>query len=189
MILEGSFLATIVKMSDKLKRVTTPNPAPTSAHELANDLATAFRGYPAGVAILTTMGAAGPEGLTVSSLASVSVVPAVVSVSLGNGSTTLAILTEESRVIVHMLDADRADLADDFAVPGADHFAGTEWAPSAEGAPRLEMQGPILHGFVQSMTDTGSATLIAVTIDRIEAGNRHAPGLVRMARGWHEIPR
>ena len=84
MILEGSFLATIVKMSDKLKRVTTPNPAPTSAHELANDLATAFRGYPAGVAILTTMGAAGPEGLTVSSLASVSVVPAVVSVSLGN---------------------------------------------------------------------------------------------------------
>lgn len=68
MILEGSFLATIVKMSDKLKRVTTPNPAPTSAHELANDLATAFRGYPAGVAILTTMGAAGPEGLTVSSL-------------------------------------------------------------------------------------------------------------------------
>ena len=39
MILEGSFLATIVKMSDKLKRVTTPNPAPTSAHELANDLA------------------------------------------------------------------------------------------------------------------------------------------------------
>ena len=38
MILEGSFLATIVKMSDKLKRVTTPNPAPVSythlrAHE------------------------------------------------------------------------------------------------------------------------------------------------------------
>ena len=118
-----------------------------------------------------------------------SVVPAVVSVSLGNGSTTLAALTEESRVIVHMLDADRADLADDFAVPGADHFADTEWVPSAEGAPRLETQGPILHGFVQSMTDTGSATLIAVTIDRIEAGNRHAPGLVRMARGWHEIPR
>ncbi|MES6497598.1 flavin reductase [Cutibacterium acnes] len=185
MILEGRFLATIVIMSDKLRRVTTPNPAPTSAHELANDLATAFRGYPAGVAILTTMGAAGPEGLTVSSLASVSVVPAVVSVSLGNSSTTLAALTEESRVIVHMLDADRADLA----VPGADHFADTEWVPSAEGAPRLETQGPILHGFVQSMTDTGSATLIAVTIDRIEAGNRHAPGLVRMARGWHEIPR
>jgi len=115
----------------------------------------------------------------------VSVVPAVVSVSLGNSSTTLAALTEESRVIVHMLDADRADLA----VPGADHFADTEWVPSAEGAPRLETQGPILHGFVQSMTDTGSATLIAVTIDRIEAGNRHAPGLVRMARGWHEIPR
>lgn len=45
MILEGSFLATIVKMSDKLKWVTTPNPAPTSAHDLANDLATAFRGY------------------------------------------------------------------------------------------------------------------------------------------------
>ncbi|MDU5026748.1 MAG: flavin reductase, partial [Cutibacterium avidum] len=37
--------------------------------------------------------------------------------------------------------------------------------------------------------DTGSATLIAVTVDRIDIGNRRAPGLVRMARGWHEIPR
>lgn len=177
------------EMSDKLRRVTTSNPTPTPAHELANDLATAFRGHPAGVAILTTMGVAGPEGLTVSSLASVSVVPAVVSVSLGHDSTTLAALTEGSRVIVHMLDADRAGLANDFAVPGADHFAGIAWRPSAEGAPRLETPGFVLHGFVQSMTDTGSATLIAVTIDRIEAGNCHAPGLVRMARGWYEIPR
>ncbi|CAM2875173.1 hypothetical protein CUAC110533_04600 [Cutibacterium acnes subsp. elongatum] len=63
MILEGRFLATIVIMSDKLRRVTTPNPAPTSAHELANDLATAFRGYPAGVAILTTMGGGWARGL------------------------------------------------------------------------------------------------------------------------------
>ena len=169
--------------------MTTPNPTPSPTHELATELATAFRGHPAGVAILTTMGAAGPEGLTVSSLASVSVVPAVVSVSMGNGSTTLAALKEGARVIVHMLDADRTDLADAFAVPGADHFVGPEWIPSPEGAPQLSTPGPVLHGFVQVMTDTGSATLIAVTVDRIDIGNRHAPGLVRMARGWHEIPR
>ncbi|MDO4412263.1 flavin reductase family protein [Cutibacterium sp.] len=156
---------------------------------LGSDLATAFRGHPAGVAILTTMGAAGPEGLTVSSLASVSITPAVVSVSLGNGSTTLAALDEGSRVIVHMLDADRIDVADAFAAPGTDHFAGTEWIPSSEGAPQLTIPGPVLHGFVQTMTDTGSATLIAITVDRITIGNRRAPGLVRMARGWHEIPR
>ncbi|EGY78475.1 flavin reductase [Cutibacterium avidum] len=169
--------------------MTTPNPTPSPTHELATELATAFRGHPAGVAILTTMGAGGPEGLTVSSLASVSVVPAVASVSMGNGSTTLAALKEGSRVVVHMLDADRTDLADAFAVPGADHFVGTEWIPSTEGAPQLSVPGPVLHGFVQAMTDTGSATLIAVTVDRIDIGNRRAPGLVRMARGWHEIPR
>lgn len=117
-----------------------------------------------------------------SSLASVSVVPAVVSVSMGNGSTTLAALKEGARVVVHMLDADRTDLADAFAVPGADHFVGTEWIPSTEGAPQLSTPGPVLHGFVQAMADTGSATLIAVTVDRIDIGNRRAPGLVRMAR-------
>ncbi|WCC79676.1 flavin reductase [Cutibacterium equinum] len=169
--------------------MTTPNPTPSPSHELATDLATAFRGHPAGVAILTTMGEAGPEGLTVSSLASVSVVPAVVSVSMGNRSTTLAALKEGSRVVVHMLDADRTDLADAFAVPGGDHFVGTEWTTSAEGAPQLKTPGPVLHGFVQTMVDTGSATLVAVTIDRIDSGNRGAPGLVRMARGWYEIPR
>ena len=48
-----------------------------------------------------------------------------------------------------------------------------------------------LANLVLSMTFRHPAVVanLAVTIDRIEAGNCHAPGLVRMARGWYEIPR
>lgn len=162
---------------------------------LAADLATAFRGHPAGVAVLTALGPADesgrrvPVGLTVSSLASVSVEPAVISVSLDNRSETLAALGEGSRVVVHMLDADRVDLADTFAVPGADHFVDVAWTLTPEGAPLLDVRGPVLHGRVGHMLDVGAASLLVVVIDRIEVGRRDGDALVRMGRAWHPVPR
>lgn len=167
---------------------TTPGSRP-GADALASDLATVFRGHPAGVAVLTADGPSGPVGATVSSLASVSVSPAIVSVSLNNRSATLAALHEGGRVVVHLLDADHQDLADEFARPGVDHFATVEATRSPEGAPQIDLASPRLHARVMSRMDVGPSTLVALEVDRIEVGARHPRALVRMGRRWYHLPR
>ena len=151
-------------------------------------LADVFRWHPAGVAVLTADGPSRPVGITVSSLASVSVAPPMVSVSMANSSTTLAALHLGGRAVVHLLDAVQEDLADSFARPGVP-AVGIDWERTAENAPQLDVETPRLHAVVARMIDTGSATLVALTIERIEVGRRGSAALVRMGRGWYTLPR
>ncbi len=156
---------------------------------LASALAGAFREHPAGVAILTVQGLDGPQGLTISSLTSVSVTPPVIAASLANGSSTLAALRIGARVVVHLLDAAQESLADEFARPGGDHFARTPWTASPEGAPLLGTPGPRLHGWVLDRLDVGTSTLVAMQVDDIEPGSRDDDALIRMGRSWRRLPR
>lgn len=167
--------------------VTSTDPAPgPSTLDVA--LADVFRWHPAGVAILTADGAGSPVGMTVSSLSSVSVDPPMVSLSMANSSTTLGRLREGGRAVIHMLDAGQEDLADLFARPGVP-VEGVIWRRSTEGAPQLDTRTPKLHVVVTRMVDVGTATLIALTVDRIESGERGPDALVRMGRGWYAVPR
>lgn len=147
-----------------------------------------FRWHPAGVAILTANGPTGPVGMTISSLASVSVDPPMVSLSMADSSTTLRQLREGGRAVIHMLDAGQEDLADRFARPGVP-AEGIVWRRSTEGAPELDTRTPRLHVAVARMVDVGTATLVALDVDRIEVGERGPEGLIRMGRDWYAIPR
>ncbi|WP_040786768.1 flavin reductase family protein [Nocardia pneumoniae] len=93
-------------------------------------------GVCAPVAIVTTADADGPHGVTVSSLASLSLRPALLSIALDRGSGVLTRILETRRFGINVLHAGQDKLALLFARRGADRFGNTSWSP-AGGLPRL----------------------------------------------------
>ncbi|MEU5852891.1 flavin reductase family protein [Saccharopolyspora shandongensis] len=94
-------------------------------------------GVCAPVTVVTTADASGPYGATVSSLASVSLRPALLSIALDQRSSLLARITETRRFAVNVLSAAQEDVAIAFARRDADRFGGLDWSCS-HGLPRLD---------------------------------------------------
>lgn len=105
--------------------------------------APAFRslmaGHPSGVAVVTTLDAAGdPQGLTCSSLCSVSVEPPLLLVCIANHSRTLAALDSLGLFAVNLLHDSGRDVARHFSSGLGDRFRAVTWAGTKEsGMPYL----------------------------------------------------
>jgi flavin reductase (DIM6/NTAB) family NADH-FMN oxidoreductase RutF len=101
----------------------------------------AFRDLMAGVCtpvtVVTTDGADGPHGATVSSFAALSLHPPLVTVALDRRSALLARILASGRFGVNVLASADDDLAVLFASRRADRFARVAWTRS-RGLPRLD---------------------------------------------------
>jgi flavin reductase (DIM6/NTAB) family NADH-FMN oxidoreductase RutF len=89
------------------------------------------------VAIVTTADRDGPHGATVSSLASVSLRPPLISIALDRQSALLARVLASARFGVNVLGCAQDDVASLFARRGVDRFDNVGWSMSG-GLPRLE---------------------------------------------------
>ncbi|SFK75453.1 NADH-FMN oxidoreductase RutF, flavin reductase (DIM6/NTAB) family [Amycolatopsis sacchari] len=94
-------------------------------------------GVCAPVTVVTTSDEDGPHGATVSSLASVSLRPALLSIALDRRSGLLSRITGSGRFGINVLNAGQEDVATAFARRDVDRFAVTGWSPS-HGLPRLD---------------------------------------------------
>jgi len=94
-------------------------------------------GVCAPVAIVTTTDPQGAHGATVSSLASLSLRPALLSIALDRHSGLLARILASGCFGVNVLGSSQDDLAMRFARRGADRFGGVGWS-MANGLPRLD---------------------------------------------------
>ncbi len=125
----------------------------------------AFRNHPAGVAILTAAGDAGPVALTVSSLISVSADPPMVGFSLSNTSRTAAQILAAQTFLIHLPRYTDMDLAVLCSTPDRDRFADTldwDWLPTGE--PRYRQ---IPYWFRAKVTETmplAAATVISAEL-------------------------
>lgn len=79
-----------------------------------------YRKLSAGVAVVTTCGASGWSGTTVSTVTSVSMDPPIVLCCISRGSRTLAAIGHARCFAVHLLAEDQRDLADRFSRPPSD---------------------------------------------------------------------
>jgi flavin reductase (DIM6/NTAB) family NADH-FMN oxidoreductase RutF len=99
-----------------------------------------FRDLMAGVCspvtVVTTMADETPHGATVSSFASLSLDPPLVSVAFARDSRLLGQIQAAGRFGVNILGHDQDDLAIRFARREADRFAVTRWF-AEDGLPRL----------------------------------------------------
>jgi flavin reductase (DIM6/NTAB) family NADH-FMN oxidoreductase RutF len=94
-------------------------------------------GVCAPVSIVTTADHDGAHGATVSSLASVSLRPPLVSIALDCNSTLLARILDSRRFGVNVLGRAQDDLAVVFASRGVDRFHHLHWS-MVDGLPRIE---------------------------------------------------
>ncbi|MEU3918037.1 flavin reductase family protein [Streptomyces sp. NPDC029004] len=122
-------------------------------------LRTALRPYASGIAVLTAADAAGPAGVTITSLTSISTEPALVSFALADTSSTWRRIKDSQWFGIQILSGDQMDLARRFATPGADRFAPpTRWHTGPHGVPLL---------------DGCLSWLVCSRYDRIRLGDHH----------------
>jgi flavin reductase (DIM6/NTAB) family NADH-FMN oxidoreductase RutF len=95
--------------------------------------------FPTGVAVVTTTHEGRPCGLTVNSLASVSLDPPLVLVCVSRAARAFRCIDAEGRFTVNVLAEGQERIAHLFASTATDKFAGLEHRASPNG-------GPILSG-------------------------------------------
>ncbi|HWS32838.1 MAG TPA: flavin reductase family protein, partial [Actinoplanes sp.] len=121
----------------------------------------AFRRYPTGVAVIA---AAGPVGLTASSVASVAADPPALSFSVMNGRSAKAILDAPS-FTVNLLSAAHIGLARDFARSGGPRFTPEQgWAMLPTGEPFLPGALASLRAASLHLVPVGDSTVIVAEV-------------------------
>ena len=134
-----------------------------------------MRRFPSGIAVLTVPV---PYGLTIGSLVSLSLEPALLGVSIGRDAQAHELLREAGGFAVSVLAGDQAAVAQHFArgLPPIVQWEGV--------AVRESKRGPLLEGAVSwlecslhSEHDVGDHTFFVGAVERVELG-RDAPGLV-----------
>ncbi len=110
-------------------------------HIAADDFRGAMRHLTGGVSVITVGRAKEITGMTVTSVASLSVEPATLIVSVNREASSWPILKREGAFGVNILAAGQQEIADRFAgkggLKGADRFVGAQWTKRASGVPLL----------------------------------------------------
>ncbi|HEX8963769.1 MAG TPA: flavin reductase family protein [Rhodocyclaceae bacterium] len=138
--------------------------------------------YATGVAVVTTLDAAGrPAGLTVNSFASVSLDPPLVLWSLALTSACLPAFEACSHFAVNVLTAEQAALSNRFASVGIDRFDGVAWTPGLGGVPVLDGAGAVFECCSEARHAGGDHTIFIGRVERFAHGEA-APLLFHAGR-------
>lgn len=113
--------------------------------------------FASGVTIITSMDGETPVGFACQSFSSLSLDPALVTFFVARTSTSWPRMEPAGRFAVNVLADDQEQLCRQFAVSGADKFAGVDWKTAVTGAPILD----------------GTLAWIDCTLDRIVDGGDH----------------
>lgn len=157
------------------------------------DFKSAFRNYPAGVAVLTA--AAGDEhaAMTVSSLFSISAEPPLMGFSVSDLSSTARIFNAANSVVIHMVDADSLWLAKLGATSGITRFEDpTQWDVLDTGERFFPGAPTIVRASVIDRVRAGQSILCVAQADELIRSDS-ADGAVEPSpivyhnRKWHRL--
>jgi flavin reductase (DIM6/NTAB) family NADH-FMN oxidoreductase RutF len=130
-----------------------------------------YRTFAAGVAVVTSDSAAGPVGMTASSVIAVSVTPPLILVSFSNHSRTLKAIRGSRRFAINLLTEGQHHLAERFASqrPGWAKFSDVELSESRPPVFASALATVVCE--VGWIRQTGDHTLLLGEIDRAIAGD------------------
>lgn len=147
----------------------------------------AFRGHPAGLAVITAAGPAGPIGLTASSVSSVSADPPALVFSL-SGRTTAPLLAAAETVLVHLMDSGQADTVKTFATPGSARFTeDLDWEYLPTGEPMLRHSTWVLRCLITDRVLVGSSRVLVAEVLEVRAQADSVGPLVYHDRTYHRL--
>ncbi|GAA5200928.1 flavin reductase family protein [Rugosimonospora acidiphila] len=136
---------------------------------VGEQLKAAFRQHPAGLAVITADGPDGPAGLTVSSVASVSVTPPALSFSLGGTPSARAVLTAPS-FVVHLLGPRHTELARAFSRTGPRFSSEQGWGRLPTGEPILLGAAAALRCVPLHLVPVGESTVVVASVAEVRLG-------------------
>lgn len=143
----------------------------------AHTYRTAFALWPTGVCVVSGLDRRGRAlGLTVGSLASVSIDPPLLAFCPRNGSTTWAAIRENGRFCINLLAHDQSGLCRRFASGDpARRFEGVDRAASATALPRLAGCCAWIEAATDREIPAGDHSIVLGAITAIEAGPGRVP--------------
>jgi flavin reductase (DIM6/NTAB) family NADH-FMN oxidoreductase RutF len=149
-----------------------------------DELRSAMRRFPSGIAVLTLPL---PYGVTIGSLVSMSLEPALVGVSIGHGAQAHELVRDAGGFALSVLAGDQDALAQHFArsVPPIAQWEGIAVRNGAFG-PLLDGALAWLECALRSEHEAGDHTFFVAAVERIELG-REGPGLVYRDGGYHAV--
>jgi len=148
----------------------------------------AFRRHAAGVCVVVVHDDAGPVGATMTSVASVSADPAIVSFSAASASRLALALADGARVGVYVLSAAQRQVATALARPAPGAFdAALGWDTRPDGRLALTGAASQLHGRVVTLVPAGASVLALVEVDEVVVGEPDVRPLVHHDRGYWQL--
>lgn len=129
-----------------------------------------FRRHPGAVCVLTLHTPDGPRGFTATSVISVSAEPPMLAFSVIKGSSSYEAIQARPHMAVHFLEHDQAHLAQRFATPNIDRFAGLAISDDEDDAPLLTEVDTWALGRVSTITELPSSAIVTVAIEKSSVG-------------------
>lgn len=152
---------------------------------LTDQFKAGFRRYPTGVAIVAASTETGPVGATVSSVASVSANPPMLSFSVSRSGRSGPALTGSDRLAVHILTESQADVAAAFADRTAPRFTAAQgWTLPQRQPPVLADTAASFSGRVARVVPAGEAWLVLLEVDAVTLGEDAEPLLHHNRHYW-----
>src|SRR5690349_3405789 len=135
-----------------------------------------FRRHAAGVAVVTADAGRGAAGVTVTSLASISAEPPLLSFSIAATASAWPHLRDAGTAVVHLLGAEHTELARTFATSGVDRFATpTRWHRLPTGEPILDGAAAWLRIAIEHRHPVGGAHLVIGRVAQAGLAEHGAP--------------
>ncbi|MEV4278442.1 flavin reductase family protein [Actinoplanes xinjiangensis] len=155
--------------------VTVSRPTPSTPVDAAL-FRQVFRRHAAGVAVVTADAGRGAAGVTVTSLASLSADPPLLSFGILATASAWPHLRDAGTAVVHLLGAGHTELARTFATSGIDRFgAPTRWRRLPTGEPVLEGAAAWLRVAVEHRHPAGGAHLVIARVEEVGLADHSAP--------------
>lgn len=126
--------------------------------------------FPTGVTVVTGRHAGEDIGVTVSSFTSVSLEPALVSISLVRGAASLDAMQIGDELAINILGETHGLLARQFARHGEDRFAGVEITRSESGLALLTDTAGYLIGEVAQLVEAGDHVIVLIAVHEVHRG-------------------
>jgi flavin reductase (DIM6/NTAB) family NADH-FMN oxidoreductase RutF len=146
-----------------------------------------FRRHAAGVAVVTADAGRGAAGVTVTSLASLSAEPPLLSFSIAATASVWPHLRDAPTAVVHLLGAAHTELAHTFATSGIDRFGGpTRWHRLPTGEPVLDAAAAWLRVTIEHRHPAGGSHLVIGRVDQVGLAENGSP-LLYHDGGYHAL--
>ncbi|WP_279343783.1 flavin reductase family protein [Variovorax terrae] len=143
--------------------------------------------FATGVTIVTARTAQGElVGLTANSFNSVSLDPPLVLWSLARAAGSLPAFSTGSHYAINILAADQKDLAERFALKGADRWGGVGFAEGAGGAPLLAGAAASFECYNRSRYEEGDHVIFVGEVERCTHRGGASPLLFHGGRFFTE---